>query len=227
MLNVGSQTVPSLRRGGTDGESKRGAASERTPLSLCDTSPRRGWVQHRGPLSRRTEPDAKDRGTPPENLKGADPRNGGRQPEDWFSGTLRGTFLTQAGSSSCRRSTTDVLDFAYCMLEVASGFYFLNSCLPRLCSGDRVGCGKLHDWSSWSFGFRLKGPVLTTSRRTDLDFVVGVVSAPVSPRASLRCKGLGSFSAAQRRGATANLDSRYGVITLNAVCIKKWPRSES
>ena len=38
LLNVGSQTVPSPRRG----ESKRGAASERTPL-LCDTSPRRGW----------------------------------------------------------------------------------------------------------------------------------------------------------------------------------------
>ena len=27
------------------------------------------------------------------NLKGADPRNGGRQPKDWLSGTLRGTFF--------------------------------------------------------------------------------------------------------------------------------------
>ena len=86
---------------------------------------------------------------------------------------------------------------------------------------------RFHVHRSWSFGFRLKGPVLTTSRRTDSDFVVGVVSAPVSPRASLRCKGLGSYTATQRRGATANLDSRYGAITLNAVCIKKWPRSES
>ena len=61
---------------------------------------------------------------PPENLKGADPKNSGRQPEDWFSGTLRITFLTQAGSSSCRRSTTDVLDFAYACRRSLLGFTF-------------------------------------------------------------------------------------------------------
>ena len=58
------------------------------------------------------------------NLKGADPRNGGRQPKDWLSGTLRGTFLTLTGSSRSWRSSTDVLDFAYCMSEIAPGGIF-------------------------------------------------------------------------------------------------------
>ena len=52
---------------GEDGqESKRGAAPERTPLSLCSTSPRRGWLRRGkiGPLSRRTEPETKTGETP-------------------------------------------------------------------------------------------------------------------------------------------------------------------
>ena len=46
----------------------------------------------------------------PKNLKGADPRNGGRQPKNWLSGPLRGTFLTPAGSSRSWKSTTGLLD---------------------------------------------------------------------------------------------------------------------
>ena len=42
LLNVESQTVPSPRRGGTEEEGKRSAASERAPLSLFSISPRRG-----------------------------------------------------------------------------------------------------------------------------------------------------------------------------------------
>ena len=53
------------------------------------------------------------------NVKGADPRNGGRQPRDWLSGTLRGTFLTLTGSSR--------------QLEVVDG----RAGLPLLHVGDR------------------------------------------------------------------------------------------
>ena len=67
----------------------------------------------------------KKTGEPPENLKGADPRNGGRQSKDWLSGPLRGTFLTLTGSSRSWRSTTDVLDFAHCMSEIAPGGIFV------------------------------------------------------------------------------------------------------
>ena len=92
-------------------------------------------VETRGSLSRRTEPDAKD-GNHPKDLKGADPRNGGRQPEDWFSGTLRGTFLTQAGSGGRRRTcwTSPVA----CWRSLL-GF----TCLALL---SRVTC-----WRSWWF----------------------------------------------------------------------------
>ena len=46
LLSVGSRTVPTPPRGGTEEEeSKRSAASERTPLSLRDTSFRRGWSE--------------------------------------------------------------------------------------------------------------------------------------------------------------------------------------
>ena len=47
----------------------------------------------------------------------------GRQPKDWLSGTLRGICLTQAGTSCCRRSTSDMLDFAYCMLGGSMVFF--------------------------------------------------------------------------------------------------------
>ena len=54
----------------------------------------------------------------PNGVLGTAPKNGGRQPEDWLSGSLRGIFLTQAGSSRSWRSFSDVLVFAFSVLEV-------------------------------------------------------------------------------------------------------------
>ena len=131
MLNVGSQTVPSLRRGGTDGESKRGAASERTPLSLCDTSPRRGWVQHRGPLSRRTgpyswrltlqrqgNPPLRDKGAPTQGTVGAVPRTGRAPTQELAFRYPTRYFCTTSCTSSCRRSFLFAFDVVYCLSEV-------------------------------------------------------------------------------------------------------------
>ena len=74
------------------------------------------------------------------NLKGADPRNSGRQPKDWLSGTLRGTFLTLTGSSRSWRSSTDVLDFAYCKSEIAPGGIFVFYRSSRCSSGTTSSC---------------------------------------------------------------------------------------
>ena len=79
MLNVGSQTVPSLRRGGTDGESKRGAASERTPLSSATTNPRRGWLK-RGELCQDEQSPMQKTGEPPQGPEG-------RRPEERWAPT--------------------------------------------------------------------------------------------------------------------------------------------
>ena len=81
-----------------------------------------------------------------QELEGRRPEDpDGRQPKNWRSCPLRGTFLTQAGSSHCWRSTTDVLDFAYRMLEIAHEFYFFKLSLPRLRAGGRGVSGKLYD----------------------------------------------------------------------------------
>ena len=76
-----------------------------------------------------------NRGTLPENLKGADPSNSGHRPQNRTGANPRTGFqvpyavhfLTQTGSSRSWRSTTDVLDFAYCVFEIAPGFYLLSS----------------------------------------------------------------------------------------------------
>ena len=93
-----NQPDPSPRRGGTDGESKRGAASERH----CDTSPRRGWSgggskvapvkTNRAPLQRLTP---QKQVNPPKGEIGwaPSPEPDGRQPKDWLIRYLRGTFV--------------------------------------------------------------------------------------------------------------------------------------
>ena len=86
-----SQTVPSPRRGGTDGESKRGAASERTPLSSAIPAPdtagqeagvrwapvkaNRAFLQRLTPQKQGNSPKGQ-RGTDPRNKVGTVPRTG-------------------------------------------------------------------------------------------------------------------------------------------------------
>ena len=136
LLNVGSQTVPSPQGGGTERESKRGAASERTPLSLCDTSPRHGWVEHRG-ICQDEQSSQQKTGEPsppssPQETEGHKPKErwapspdpDGRQLKDWLSGTLHGTFLTQ----TCWTSPT-------ACWRLLLGFKIFKLCLPRLRSG--------------------------------------------------------------------------------------------
>ena len=74
---------------------------------------------------------------PTNTVMGAVPKNGGSQPKDWLSGSLRATFLTQASSSRSWTSSSDVLEFAYCVLEVDGTFL---TCETRLLymSGRRV-----------------------------------------------------------------------------------------
>ena len=138
------------------GREQEGCRVGANPALFCDTSPRRGWVtrgglcqDEQGPPLRTGEPTQEPEGRRPQELWAPSQEPGGHQPKDWLSGTLSSTFLTPAGSSRSWRSTTDVLDFAHYMLEIAPGF-----CFPRFRAGGRGGCGKLYDrsfrWSSWS-----------------------------------------------------------------------------
>ena len=97
---VERQTVPSPRRVGTEEESESGAASERTPPSLCDTSPRRGWSgggskkglcqDVQGP----TPSESRPRGRRYLGTGGADWRNGGHclQERPWWTGISSDIF---------------------------------------------------------------------------------------------------------------------------------------
>ena len=111
---------PSPRRGGTDGESKRSAASERTPLSSTTRAPDAAGQEAgvRWALSRRTGPYSRDsrrrnRGTPPRDKGAPTPERDGHQPKDWLFRYPARYFCTTSGTSSCRRSL-----FACCLSEV-------------------------------------------------------------------------------------------------------------
>ena len=124
-----SQTVPSPRRGGTDGESKRGAASERTPLSSATPAPdaagqeagvRWAPVKMNRALHQRLTPQ-KQGNPPPKGKKehrpkerwAPSPEPDGHQPKDWLFRYPMRYFCTTSGTTSCRRSL-----FAYCLSEV-------------------------------------------------------------------------------------------------------------
>ena len=106
-----------------------GAASERTPLSLCSISPRRGWVRvgskvgscqdEQGPAP--SDSRCKDR----EGQRGTDPRNGGRRHQNRTGANPRTGFQVPYAVllNNVRHFTSGTLSTRRCTWNRTTAFW--------------------------------------------------------------------------------------------------------